>query len=176
MALGYGLGDLISNVRRSASTVGLYFFLMFLFLRSFRLPGDPGSWEYSSRGWTITLVDFLNPSKYPPSLQFVLMTLGAALMLTPILRRLQGPVALFLERFGQVALFFHLLHIPAYHGVGIALSQLRFGTPRPPGDSPLSFSWLLGTWILVLVLLYPLCLEWLRLKRRRRDLKWLRYL
>ena len=175
LALGYGLG----NVMRDGSRVpvlGLVFALVFVVLRAFELPGNPTGWTLSERGWTITLVDFLSPSKYPPSLQFVLMGLAPSLLAFPLLARARGLIGENLELFGQVAMFFYLAHIPVYHLVGKLQAQLRFGASSTPGDSQLSYLWLLGCWLAVLLVLRPLLRRWRDLKRARRDLWLLRYL
>src|SRR6185503_5872406 len=65
--------------------------------------------------------------KYPPSLLYVLMTLGPALMLLAWLDRgtprLLQPVLVF----GRVPLFFYLLHLPLIHGLATLVTYMRYG-------------------------------------------------
>jgi len=175
MALGWaGAGWMRSSPRRAAM-VGLGLFAMFLLLRGLNLPGNPSPWEVQDRGGAITLVHFLNPQKYPPSLHFLLMTLGPALVLLPVLERMKGLFGRGLETLGRVPLFFYLLHVPLYHLIGIAQAELRFGMPKVPGDQLVSYGWLFGVWLVGLALLWPLCVRWREVKATRKEL-WVRYL
>ena len=80
-------------------------------------------WVVQERGPIITLVSFLNVTKYPPSLLFLLMTLGPALALMPLFERMRGPVAAFFTVYGKVPFFFYILHFFLIH----LLALLWFG-------------------------------------------------
>jgi hypothetical protein len=92
------------------------------------------------------------------------------------LARWKGPTAVPLRTFGQVPLFFYLLHLPLAHLLGMLYALARFGEPKIPEEVPLSLPLIYGAWLLVLALLYPACWAWGRLKRARRGWWWLRYL
>src|SRR5207253_2701623 len=131
--------------------------------------GDPRPWaEQTSLGWTC--LSFLNCTKYPPSLLFLLMTLGPAIQALAFFDRRLGPLVRPIIVFGRVPLFFYLLHIPLIHGGAVLCDWLRFGwSPLAgagpwevrPGQIPESYGLNLPAvyliWIIVLLLLYPPC-------------------
>ena len=73
-------------------------------------------------------------------------------------------------------MMFYLLHLPLAHAVGNALAWLAHGQPRVPASEPVRIWVILGAWAAVVAVLVPVCTRWDSLKRRRRDLWWLRYL
>ena len=81
-----------------------------------------------------------------------------------------------LQTFGRVPMFFYLLHLPLAHLLGNGYAWMRYGAMRVPGTEPLSISFILMAWCVVLLLLWPVCVRWDALKRQRRDLRWLQYL
>ncbi len=173
---GVGLGPWLTRARpRSLALTGGGMLLCFGLLRGLHL-GDPATWVPAARGWAFTTADFLNPSKYPPSLDYILLTLGAALLILAGPARGAGPVARCLSMFGRVPLFFYLLHLPLAHGLGNAWAWLNYGTSSVPRDTDLSIPTILGAWAIVLLILWPACRAWKRLKERRTDLRWLAYL
>lgn len=175
MAAGWAAGPWLRSAPRQAAAVGGGLFLTFLTLRGLGGFGDPGTWALHERGLAITVVDFLNPQKYPPSLDFLLMTLGPALVLLPLLARLGGLPGRVLETLGKVPLFFYLLHLPLYHLIGIAQSELRYGSPTVPDEASVNLLWLFALWLIGLLLLWPLCVRWRAVKATRNDV-WVRYL
>lgn len=181
MAVGFGAAAWIARARaRDQLLVGLALTVAFVALRVVGW-GDPGGWEAQERGPWITAVDFLATSKYPPSLQFQLMTLGPAIASLAWWRQLSGAAARILLVFGQVPLFFYLVHLPLVHALGLVHGGLRYGswvtrgTPIPEGE-PLEAWLVIGVWITVVAALWWPCQQWCELKRRRRDVWWLRYL
>ncbi len=146
-------------------------------LRLINLYGDPNPWEVSARGGLYTVLVFLNTTKYPASLLFLLMTLGPAIWLLPRLERLRDPLSRALVTFGRVPLFFYLVHVPAIHLVAAVYWWTRFGVVGawaqgasnwPAGYVPdIRLAWVV--WILVTVALYPLCRWFAGVKRRRRS-------
>ena len=105
----------------------------FFVLRGWNLFGDPRPWVSSDArpNW----IAMLSVNKYPASLLFVLMTLGPAIALLPILDRAQGTIGQLMAQFGRVPLFFYILHIPLIHGMAVAISWVR---------TPAATSWLFG--------------------------------
>jgi hypothetical protein len=135
------------------------------------------------------LMVFFDVQKYPPSLQFTLVTLGIVLTIFPLLSRLPGIVRSVLNTFGAVPFFFYLLHIYLIHLLAIAANAALgrdvsgmfnyminvFLHPERLQGLGFSLPWVYVAWIVVLALLYPLCRYWQDLKARRRDW-WLSYL
>jgi uncharacterized membrane protein len=191
MAAGYGFGTLMQldreTRRRRLFLLGADLILAFIILRATNLYGDPRPWAYqSSSPWTF--LSFLNCTKYPPSLLFLLMTLGPAILFLAIFDRPLGRWAQPVITFGRVPLFFYLLHIPLIHGGAVLLDYLRFGWSPQAGAGPwevreemvpssygVSLPTVYLIWIAVLIILYPPCRWFADVKRRRRD-TWLSYL
>jgi hypothetical protein len=131
---------------------------------------------------------FLNTNKYPASLSFLLMTLGPTVALIPWLERARGAVARWLTVFGRVPFFYYVLHIPLIHTLALVVSRIRLGAVSPwlfenhpmgNGPPPDGYTWSLALLYLVfgitLLILYPLCRWFARIKAERREW-WLRYL
>jgi uncharacterized membrane protein len=191
MAAGYGFGALLTREtterRRRIFQLGAGLTVAFLVLRVSNLYGDLRPWTTQSTTGA-TLLSMLDCHKYPPSLCYLLMTLGPALMLLAWLDR-GTPAALKpLLVFGRVPLFYYLLHLPVVHGLAVLIETLRFGhaswlignpfgppNPAMPANAGLSIAGVYATWLLAIVLLYPVCAWFAALKRRRRD-AWLSYL
>jgi len=188
MAIGYGLGPLLllEPRRRDVAlvSVGVGAVLLFLALRGSGLYGDPNPWAAQAT-FGATTMDFLNTSKYPPSLLYAAMTLGPALFALPLLERLKGPPARGLLAFGSVPFFFYVLHVYLVHGLAVLAGaasgraapsiKLLFTDPSAVQGWGYSLPVVYGVWVLVLALLYPACAWFAAVKRRRRDW-WLSYL
>ena len=142
MALGYCLGALLRlepvTRRRELFGLGGALILAFIFLRWINLYGDALPWDTKQEG-IFALCSFLNCTKYPPSLLYLLMTLGPAIVAVAALEKVTGPVARFFITFGRVPLFFYLLHIPLIHGLAVAVDIARWGW------SPLATN---GPWVM----------------------------
>jgi hypothetical protein len=134
-------------------------------------------------------MSFLDATKYPPSLLFLLMTLGPTLLL---LRVFDGGIPAVLRPaliIGKVPLLFYVLHFFLLHALAVIVSWLRFRTIdevfRSPDLAHFPFSapagWDVGLpaiyllWLLVVLVLFPLCRWYAGVKRRRSDW-WLGYL
>ena len=191
-AAGYGLGQVFTwpSDRRRAFLLrlGAALTVAFIALRAANIYGDPVRWTTQASA-VRTALSFLNATKYPPSLVFLLMTLGPALIVlsradrgTP--RELR-PALLF----GRVPLFYFLLHLPLIHLLAVGVCFMRYGTAhwmfesptldrfpvtRPPGWG-YSLPIVYAIWIGVVVALYPLCVLFAGVKARRQD-AWLAYL
>ena len=177
MALGWASASWLvgpEGVRmRRVLALGAGMVVAFLLLRGLGLYGEPRAWEVQERGLLYTLLGVLDCTKYPPSLQYMLMTLGPALLLLPLLDAGRGWLDRLLGTFGRVPMFFYLLHIPIIH-VGAKLYQVAtvgFGERLEP-----DLLRVYAGWALALLLLHPLCVAWGRVKAQRKDLWWLRYL
>ena len=185
MAAGYAFGAILVRDTRArdrwCAAIGFGAIGLFVVLRGFNLYGDPQPWSGS-------VLSFLNTSKYPASLAFLLMTLGPAIALMPLADRARGALARVLTVFGRVPFFYYVLHIPLIHLLAMGVSLARtgavdpwlfadhpMGPPPPPEGYPWSLPLLYGVWAGALLLLYPACAWFAHLKARRTD-RWLRYL
>jgi uncharacterized membrane protein len=188
MALGYGLGYLFlepaAKRERRLIVLGLGAIGFFLLLRLGNLYGDPKPWISQSDD-VMTALSMLNVTKYPPSLLYALVTLGALFLLLPAMERLGGLAGDVLATFGRVPLFIYVLHLYAAHAAAVALwlaegfgfRQLQgFGVHTAPSEGlGLSLAGTYAAWILIMAALYPACRWFASVKRRRRDW-WLSYL
>ncbi len=179
----YGAVQDVSSESRTRITrrLGGALLVAFVVLRAINVYGDPGPWKPQKTA-LFTLLSFLNTEKYPPSLLFLLMTLGPALLLLAGLEntRLLGtlrPIAIF----GRVPLLFYVAHLYLLRYVAVFLAILRFGSSalKPlPGHagSPQYPLWVtFVAWGIAVVVLYPLCRWFADIKKRRRQW-WLSYL
>jgi uncharacterized membrane protein len=188
MAAGYAFGRIatVPPERRDRIYVGLGAALTagFVLLRLGDGYGDPSPWT-SQQTWWRTALSFLNTTKYPASLGFLLMTLGPAIAALPTLERMRGRVAEMLLTIGRVPLFFWLLHVPLIHLVAVGFSLARYGEVipwlyrNPPTPLPDGYGYGLAVvyavTFSVVAVLYPVCRWYAGVKRRRRD-PWLSYL
>jgi uncharacterized membrane protein len=196
MAAGYAFGALYqmdaARRRRLLLILGGAATALFFVLRLINIYGDPSRWATQSTT-SLTIISFFNVSKYPPSLLFLLMTLGPAflaLVWFESLSRKPGAQASKLQEFfvtfGRVPLFFYILQWPMAHLTSIVVHLMAgkpigwmFGsiiqmTGPPPG---MGFNLLVVyvCWIAGVLLLYPLCKWFAGVKQRRRSW-WLSYL
>jgi uncharacterized membrane protein len=191
-AVGYALGQIYEwpadRRRRWLMRAGAIATLAFVALRALNVYGDPFPWQ-PQRSPIYTVLSFLNANKYPPSLAFLLMTLGPGLVLLSLVDRATprwlGPA----RTIGQVPLFYFALHAALIHVVAIAICYARYGEIHwmfesdslaafpvtfPPGwGVPLPAVY--AIWVGVVVALYPVCGWFAGVKARRREW-WLRYL
>lgn len=184
MAAGYALGgvfDLDPRRRRSVLLgLGLALVALFLLLRLANGYGDPRPWTPQSAAG-LALLSFLDATKYPPSLAFLLMTLGPALIVLALFERARPPLADRLATFGRVPLFFYVSHLVLARLLAGALAlSLGFDLALLPKD-PVAAGWgfglpvVYGAWLGIVVALYPACRRFAAIKARRRG-GWLSYL
>lgn len=189
MAAGYAFGAVyrMEGARRRRLLVrsGAALTLAFIVLRSINIYGDPQRWSIQNSA-LFTVLSFLNTTKYPPSLLFLLMTLGPAIAALALFERPDyGPIGRALVILGRVPLFFYLLQWPVAHVLALLISYLA-GKPTayllngPPGagvPSNAGFDlWVVYLmWAAGVLLLYPLCLWYAGVKQRHRH-RWLSYL
>lgn len=185
IALGYGFGATIGlNIairRKLYRRLGLAMIAAFVLLRAANFYGDPVEWSLQANGM-LTLLSFLNAEKYPPSLLYLLMTLGPALCLLSIFTG-WGPGRLrnALLVFGRVPLFYYVLHLYLLRFTAIPVSFWLYGAeavkppPGPAGSAMLGLSATYISWAIAILILYPACVWFARIKERRRDW-WLSYL
>jgi len=114
MAVGFAFGKLMDSSeprrRRTLLILGGTMIAAFVLLRFINVYGDPHPWKsYSDPGFTV--LSFLNCHKYPPSLLYILMTLGPAIVCLAFLDRCQDAILAFLHTFGRTPLFFYIVHL-----------------------------------------------------------------
>ncbi|MGZ8237950.1 MAG: hypothetical protein ACXWTY_08785 [Methylobacter sp.] len=151
--------------------LGIRFLMAFLILRLNNIYGDPRPW-LPQKNLLFTIFAVLNCEKYPPSLLYLLMTLGPALLGLVLfewnkLHRFCRP----LITLGRVPLFFYLIHLALIHGAALALTQFR-GLPidwlfrgsgrlpfptMPASEYGYDLTTVYGVWLVLLILLHPLC-------------------
>ena len=186
MAAGYCFGrvmDLDSQERRRfLLRLGGALIVGFVILRWANRYGDANPWS-SRRNPILTIASFLNCTKYPPSLLFLLMTIGPGIVALGLLERVRVSKANPLVVFGRVPLFFYLLHLPLIHGLAVALAWCRYGRVgfmlhNPPslwGPTvlfPNDYGYSLGAvyliWLCIVATLYPVCRWFADLKQKNR--------
>lgn len=195
MALGYVFGTLYGPAVEAPKRKNLLWKLglgaigLFVLLRTFNLYGESNHWAPQNTA-VFSVLSFFNTSKYPPSLIYLLMTIGPAMLfLSWAEDRFKRPQNFF-STIGRVPFFYYILHFYLAHLIGVIgviyaglpwtysiLSAQSFITPDPKllnyGYSlPVTY----GAWALVIVIMYPLCRWYDRYKRNNRDKWWLSYL
>jgi uncharacterized membrane protein len=188
MALGYVFGTLYNNEfpaeqrRRWLLGIGIAATLLFILLRGSNLYGEPRDWHPQDTP-VFTLMAMLNTTKYPPSLHFLLMTMGPALIflstIEPLGNRLPKPVTII----GRVPFFFYFLHLYVIHALAMLLlvytgrdgSEYILSARAIRSGNLSDFGLSLGAayviWLIVVVLLYPLC-RWYQAYREKNSSKW----
>jgi uncharacterized membrane protein len=193
MALGYAVGTVYSwdaerrqkwLLKTGAVVTGAFFVL-----RAINVYGDPSHWQYQERGVVYTFLSFLNTTKYPPSLLFLLMTIGPALIILSLTDRIDGKaiwqrIAIV---YGRVPMFYYMLQFALAHALAILLSlaagksvaymfmnfPANFAAAPPDAGFPLWVVYV--TWIVGLAILFPLCLWYGNYKLKHRKW-WLSYI
>ncbi len=195
MAAGFAFGRILTLEARRRNQlclmIGLGAVALFVILRGFNLYGDPRPWHISvihdGRPSMPAALSFLNCSKYPASLDFLLMTLGPTIALIPMMENVRGALVRSVSMFGRVPFFFYVLHIPLIHALALIVSKIRsgfvspwlftnhpMGNPEPPDGYTWSLPLLYLVWAIAIVLLYFAC-RWFSGLKSRSTASWLRY-
>ena len=151
--------------------------MTFIALRASGLYGDANPWAMQNQGTLATILDFMNVTKYPPSLLFLLATLGPMAIACAYADRLVGRLKDTLVMFGRVPFAFYVAHFFLIHLLAVLLgvlqgfeaSQLMTIFFFYPEDYGIGLWGVYLVWIVVLVILYPLCRAMADLKSRRKD-------
>lgn len=190
MAAGYGLGRLYvldaTTRRRWLVLLGGGSILAFLALRLPNLYGEPNPWA-EQKNALFSFMSFLNTSKYPASLHYLLMTLGPLILLLAALEAVPRLAAGWLVTLGRVPLFYYLLHLYLIH-LAAGLTSLALGrvdhakwilTNGFNGERPENYGFPLWgvylAWIAIVAILYPACRWYAGVKQRSKN-PWLSYL
>jgi len=187
MALGYVCGSLyrpeVDPLRRKRFLLraGISVIVLFFILRYFNLYGEMNHWQGS-------FISFLNTTKYPPSLHFLLMTMGPALIFLAFSETIQNKIMYPILTLGKVPFFFYILHLYVIHLLAtmymvyegetwnayvISAKEILSGRLSRFG---LSLEAVYLIWIMVVAALYPLCKWYQGYKQAHFENKWLRYL
>ena len=182
MAAGFGFGEIFTldgaRRRRVLYALGGGMVVLFVILRGMNLYGDPTPWSVQPREG-MSLISFLNCQKYPPSLLYLLMTLGPAILLLPLFEKSKGRVAGFFLVFGRVPMFYYVLHLYLIHLLALSTAALMgFDVGFLLSDPfliPYPAAWGFGLpvvyafWALTVISLYPLCRWFAGVKSRRKE-------
>jgi len=191
MILGYGAGKLYLPAvqptyrRKFLTSAGVLAIVAFAMLRGSNTYGDMHRWSYQQNP-LYTFFDFIKVTKYPPSLLYVLVTMGPALIFLSTAEKLRGKWAERVIVFGKVPFFFYVLHVILLHSLawivffatGHSWSDLDFGHFRdaslPPGAG-YSLWVVYAAWIVTIIILYFPCRWYSRYKERHKQW-WLSYI
>ena len=186
IAVGYALGPVLTappEVRQRALVrLGVGLTLTFLVLRAWNGYGDPAEWAMQS-SVRRTVLSFFDTTKYPPSLLFLLMTLGPALLLLAAADAWRGAAGDVLALIGRVPLFYYVLHLGVIHALALIIGTLAgfeptaFLTAWPffPRGWGYGLPVIFAVWAAVVLALYPAC-RWYAAVKADRPGSWLRYL
>jgi uncharacterized membrane protein len=190
VAAGYGFGEVIrlepERRRRVMWITGVAMIAAFVILRAWGVSVDPRPWTTQATP-LLTALSFINCTKQPPSLLFVVMTLGPAIAALAVIDRvgIRGPLGRAVVTFGRVPLFYYLLQWYVIHGLAVLAGLMRglpvawqFSAaalaPAPEGWS-LSLPGIYVAWAVVLAVLYLPC-RWFAGVKARHPGGWLSYL
>jgi uncharacterized membrane protein len=187
MALGFTFGPIFQmdpgRRRRVLAIAGSALVIGFILLRALNIYGDPAPWSKQST-LLVTALSFLRTTKYPPSLQFLMMTLGPMLLALRWFERMPSRLSIPLTNIGRVPFFFYVVHFWTLHFIASLLAAIRYGGsslayffyPLPSMGGPRelfppNFGYSLPVvyivWIALVAGLYPLCRQFADFKRRR---------
>lgn len=194
MALGYWMGHHFYAKtyapllrKKNLNYLGLGAILLFFILRGFNLYGNPTAWE-ARDNISHSLMALFDVNKYPPSLSYLLITLGPALLFMANSEKLKGKLVDFIMVFGRVPFFYYILHLYAIHlGAMIAAEITWNGWETMILDEWVTdsaaldgYGFSLGVvyliWILIIAIIYPLCKAFDRYKQSHKEKTWLSYL
>jgi uncharacterized membrane protein len=186
MLIGFGSASIFTlepaRRDRQLMTIGALCIVAFFVLRASGLYGDANGWTAGDSALD-TARDFMNVTKYPPSLLYLLITLGPMAIVCAMADRFDGWLKEVLVMFGRVPFAFYILHLYLIHALAVLLGTWQgfeagelcvpfFFLPEGYG---ISLAGVYVVWLLVIALLYPVCNWFAGLKSRRRDW-WLSYL
>ncbi len=190
MAAGYCFGELYTKLdaekrKKILSILGLSCIAIFIIIRSTNAYGDANHWEKQKTA-AFTILSFINTTKYPPSLLYVLMTIGPAILLLGYIERPLNGFAIVISTYGKVPMFYYILHFYLIH-LSAVIAGILTGHPfgemlpvGPVGPTIKNYGFKLWTvylvWLSIVVILYPLCKRYASYKFNHPKKWWLSYL
>ena len=192
MALGYCFGQLYGSGfdparrKRLLLIMGASAILLFVIVRFTNAYGDSALWSGQSTP-LLTLLSFIKTTKYPPSLLYILMTIGPALLFLALTEKPLGKLGRIISVYGRVPFFYYLLHIYIIHLLALVAAEyfhndwtdmiVSFWVNFDPQLRGYGFElWVTYViWIVVVVALYPLCRWYDQYKKNNPQKKWLSY-
>jgi uncharacterized membrane protein len=186
MFVGFGAASLFELPPRTRDErllrIGMGLVLAFILIRAVNVYGDPHPWDANHGSVTASVMSFLATTKYPPSLLYLLMTLGPAAIACAHAERLRGPIRDALVTLGRAPLAFYIAHLYLIHALtavlgtaqGFAASQFMTHYRFFPKGFGVGLLGVYLVWIAVVVILYPLC-RWVAGVKARRQDWWLSY-
>lgn len=194
MMVGYCAGKLFSpqfdtaQRKKLLTQMGIGLLALFFILRGINVYGDPVAWS-PQRSDLNTFFSFMNIHKYPPSLLYMCVTIGFALLLLPFLEKLQNRFTKIMVVFGRTAFFYYILHLYLIHVLAMISFYIHGHTLEKIAETDSVFKWkfvvpgegfdLIGVyavWIFVIVCLYPVCKWYDNYKTNHKEKWWLSYL
>ena len=163
--------------------LGMGCIVSFLVLRLLNIYGDPKPWSVQEN-IPYTILSFINFHKYPPSLLYLLMTIGTAILLLCLFEKYRLRILKPLIVFGRAPLFFYIIHIWLIHFSAILLALPQYGlkaiffpfiiSSQMPSEYGYNLPMVYNLWIIMMVLLYPICNWFLNYKAKHKNW-WLKY-
>lgn len=191
-ALGYALGEIYewdrAHRRAWLMRAGAVLCAAFVVLRVLNVYGDPSRWSTQASA-LYTMLSFLNTTKYPPSLLYLCMTLGPALLLLAWVDRDANRALRPVVMVGRVPFFYYVVHFASIHALAALVCLVRFGTLSPmtqspdlghyPFSAPAGWGYPLpvvyGVWLPIVLWMLPLC-RWFAGVKQRHPSRLLSYL
>ncbi|MBS1936053.1 MAG: hypothetical protein JST96_18780, partial [Bacteroidetes bacterium] len=166
--------------------IGIAVIALFIVIRALNFYGDPAPWSGQPRG-IFTFLSFINTTKYPPSLLFILMTVGISVLFLSLIDGIQNKVTDIISTYGKAPLFYWLLHWFVIHFAAMIIFLLQgfrfhdlqfsgFGMGRPEKGGGLNLPELYLLWACIVIILYPVCKWFGNYKANHREIKWIHYL
>jgi uncharacterized membrane protein len=189
MTAGFCFGEIYGRYqaeqrRKLLAATGVICMLLFIALRYSNFYGDPSHWSVQ-KSPVFTLLSFVNTTKYPPSLLYLLMTLGPAILFLSFAEKPLNKVSSVIAIYGRVPMFYYILHIYLIHVAfviieaarGFSVSQLLNNSIiNPIPNTGFSLITVYIIWIAIVALLYPLCKRYDAYKQANKQKWWLSYL
>jgi uncharacterized membrane protein len=186
MLLGYGAAGLFElpalERQQRLVRIGVGLIIAFIVIRALNVYGDPHAWKLDSSSIAATVMSFLGATKYPPSLLYILMTLGPAAVVCAYAERVRGPIGDALVMLGRAPLAFYIAHLYLIHAAAVVLGVAQGFAAEQflthyrffPQGFGVGLVGVYLIWIAVVVALYPLC-RWVAAAKARRQDWWLSY-